>query len=85
MTTVKSKVNSIWTAEIDETIIKSIESGKSLMEISDGLSLPNDKILKRFRRLINKSDNKGKKSNEIIKAYKIKDKKIMEYVKKYYK
>jgi thymidylate synthase ThyX len=55
------------------------------MEIADKIDRTNNVILKRFRRLVTKDKNFNKTCSQIIKLYKIKDKTIIEYVKKHYK
>lgn len=82
--TEKHKEKKVWTIDTDQIIIETIKKGKSLMEISEKTEIPNDKILKRFRRLINKSENMNKKWDKLVKIYSIQDTKIIDYIKKHY-
>jgi hypothetical protein len=69
-----------WTKEEDNLIKHNIKKGKSIMEISELLNIPNERILNRFRRLIEKDKNNNKDIDNIVLLYGIKDSKIIEYL-----
>ena len=69
-----------WSKEEDNLIKHNIKKGKSIMEISELLDMSNERILNRFRRLIDKDKNNKKDINDIIDIYGIKDTKIITYL-----
>lgn len=75
---IKEKVK--WTKEDDNLILRNIKKGKSVMEISEIINVPNDRILNRFRRLITKQKNKNKSMDELVYIYGIKDNNIISYL-----
>ncbi len=74
-----SKVS--WSKEEDNLIKHNIKKGKSVMEISELLNIPNERILNRFRRLIEKDKNNNKDIDSLVNIYGIKDEKIIEHLK----
>lgn len=73
-----SKVS--WSKEEDNLIKHNIKKGKSIMEISELLDMPNERILNRFRRLIDKDKNNKKNISDIIDIYGIKDTAIIGFL-----